>query len=154
MKASRRVIGKIFTYLGLFLAGMGLIGTMGPYMDLQKSGRVTAQVVANELAFNQPGVFAYRLQLKNDSMRGEQRTTLTTVVRAATEEKAWANYKGNHLVKGQTYEFFTDPENPERLQPFKGYNFATFGKFAALGLAGVLVFFVGMTIVRKEKGTR
>ena len=136
MKVSRRTIGKIFTYLGLFLTGLGIIGTMGPYLELQRSGRVSAQVMANELAFKQSGVFAYRLQLKNDSLRGEQRTTLTTVVRAATEEKAWENYKGKHLVKGQTYEFFTDPDNPERLQPFKGYNMATFGKFVALGQIG------------------
>ena len=151
MKPSRRVLGKIFTYLGLFLTGMGLIGFLGPYLELQRSGRITAQVVSNEIAHRQPGAFGFRLQIKWDRPQGEQRTTVTTVVRAKSEDEARQTYRGKHLVAGQSYEFFTDPDNPERIQPFKGYNTTTFGKFIVIALAGVVVFFVGMTIVRNLK---
>jgi hypothetical protein len=54
-------------------------------------------------------------------------------------------------VTGQTYEFYTDPEHLERIQPFKGYNWVTFGKFVGIALAGVVVFFTGMTIVRQDR---
>lgn len=151
MKPSKRVLGKIFTYLGLFLTGIGMIGTLGPHMELQRSGRVMAQVISNDIAYKQQGVYAFRLQLKWDKPEGEQRTTLTTPVHAASEEAARKSYRGKHLVAGQTYEFYTDPNNPERIQPFKGYNWTTFGLFAAVTIAGIVVFFVGMTIVRKER---
>lgn len=150
-KVPKRVLGKIFTYLGLFLTGVGLIGTLGPYMELRRSGRVTAEVVGNDIAYRLPGVYAFRLQLKWAKLEGEQRTTLTTPVRASSEEAARKAYRGKHLFAGQTYEFYTDSDNPDRIQPFKGYNWTTFGTFIALGLAGIAVFFTGMTIVRKEK---
>lgn len=151
MKPSRRVLGKMFTYLGLFLTGMGLIGVLGPYLELQRSNKITAQVVSNDIAHRQAGAFGFRLQLKWDRPEGEQRTTITTVVRAKSEAEARESYRGKHLAAGQSYEFFTDPDNPERIQPFKGYNPGTFGKFIAIALAGVVVFFVGMTIVRGTK---
>lgn len=151
MKPSRRVLGKMFTYLGLFLTGMGLIGVLGPYLELQRSQKITAQVVSNDIAHRQPGAFGFRLQLKWSKPEGEQRTNITTVVRAKSEDEARKSYRGNQLVAGQSYEFYTDPENPDRIQPFKGYNPETFGKFIAIAVAGVLVFFVGMTIVRNLK---
>lgn len=154
MNLSRRVLGKTFTYLGLFLTGIGMIGTLTPYMELQRSGKITAEVLSNDIAYRQPGVFAFRLQLKWGSAAGEQRTTLTTPVRAASEEAARASYRGKHLQPGQSYEFYTDPANPQRIQPFKGYNWATFGLFAAVGLAGAAVFLVGMSIVRKDRAAR
>ena len=151
MKPSRRALGKIFTYLGLFLTGVALIGIMGPHMELQRSGRLTAQVLGNDIGYRQPGMFAFRLQLKWTTADGEQRTNITTPVRAASEEQARKAYRGRHLVAGQTYEFYTDPENPDRIQPFKGYNWTTFGTFLLLSVAGIAVFFTGMTIVRKDK---
>jgi len=151
MKPTKRQLGKIFTYLGLFLTGIGMIGILGPHMELQRSGRVMAQVVSNDIAFRQPGIFAFRLQLKWDKPEGEQRTTLTTPVRAASEDEARGKYRGKHLIAGQTYEFYTDSDNIDRIQPFKGYNWTTFGTFVALTIAGVAVFFVGMSIVRKDK---
>lgn len=151
MKPSRRVLGKMFTYLGLFLTGMGLIGIMGPHLDLQRSGRLMAQVVGNDIAYRQQGMYAFRLQLKWTTADGEQRTNITTPVRAATEAEARDAYRGKHYTTGQTYEFYTDAEHPDRIQPFKGYNAATFGKFVAITLAGILVFSVGMTIVRQDK---
>ena len=151
MKPSRRVLGKMFTYLGLFLTGMGMIGILGPYLELQRSHKIMAQVVSNDIAHQQPGAYGFRLQLKWDRPEGEQRTTITTVVRAKSEAEARESYRGKHLAAGQTYEFYTDPENPDRIQPFKGYNPATFGKFIAITLAGVVVFFVGMSIVRGQK---
>lgn len=154
MNLSRRVLGKIFTYLGLFLTGMGIIGTLAPYMQLQRSGKIQAQVLSNDIAYRQPGVFAFRLQLKWGSAEGEQRTTLTTPVHAASEEAARASYRGKHLVAGQSYEFYTDPDNPQRVQPFRGYNWATFGLFSVVGVAGIAVFLVGMSIVRKERAAR
>lgn len=154
MKVSRRTLGKIFTYLGLFLTGMGMIGIMGPHLELQRSPKIMAQVVANDIAYRQPGAFGFRLQLKWDRPEGEQRTTLTTVVRSSSEDAARKAYRGKDLVPGQTYEFYTDPENPERIQPFKGYNYATFGKFIVFTLAGIVVFFTGMTIIRKDKAAK
>ena len=151
MKPTRRALGKMFTYLGLFLTGTGLIGIMGPHLELQRSGRLMAQVVGNDIGYRQPGMFAFRLQLKWTTADGEQRTNITTPVKAATEAEAREAYRGKHYVAGQTYEFYTDAENPERIQPFKGYNAATFGKFVGITLAGILVFFVGMTIVRQDK---
>ena len=150
MSVSRRALGKIFTYLGLFLTGIGMIGILGPHMELQKSGRVMAQVLANDIAFRGEGVYSFRLQLKWTTPEGEQRTNLTTPVRAGSEAEAREKYRGKHLVAGQTYEFFTDADNPERIQPFKGYNWATFGKFVALAAAGIVVFFTGMRIVRDQ----
>ena len=151
MKPSRRALGKIFTYLGLFLTGVAVIGIMGPHMELQRSGRLTAQVLGNDIGYRQPGMFAFRLQLKWTTAEGEQRTNITTPVRAASEDQARKAYRGRHLVAGQTYEFYTDPENPDRIQPFKGYNWTTFGTFLLLSVAGIAVFFTGMTIVRKDK---
>jgi hypothetical protein len=151
MKPSKRALGKIFTYMGLFLTGVALIGLMGPYMELQRSGRLMAQVLGNDIAYRQPGMFAFRLQLKWMTTEGEQRTNITTPVRASTEEEARRAYRGKHLVSGQTYEFYTNAENPERIEPFKGYNWATFGKFVLLTVAGLIVFLTGMTIVRKAR---
>lgn len=152
MKPSRRALGKIFTYLGLFLTGVALIGTMGPHMELQRSGRLMAQVLGNDIGYRQPGMFAFRLQLKWTTPEGEQRTNITTPVRAASEDAARKAYRGRHLVTGQTYEFYTDAEHPDRIQPFKGYNWTTFGTFVLLSVAGIVVFFTGMTIVRKDTG--
>jgi len=151
MKPSKRALGKIFTYMGLFLTGVALIGIMGPHMELQRSPRIMAQVVGNDIGYKQPGMFAFRLQLKWTSLEGDQRTNITTPVRAATEEAARQAYRGKHLVTGQTYEFYTDAENPDRIQPFKGYNWATFGKFLLIAIAGIVIFVTGMTIVRKVK---
>ena len=151
MKPSKRALGKIFTYLGLFLTGVALIGIMGPHMELQRSGRLMAQVVGNDIGYRQPGMFAFRLQLKWMTSEGEQRTNITTPVRAASEDEARRAYRGKHFVTGQTYEFYTDAENPDRIQPFKGYNWTTFGKLALLSVAGIVVFFTGMTIVRKGR---
>lgn len=151
MKPTKRVLGKIFTYLGLFLTGMGLIGIMGPHLELQRSGRLMAQVLGNDIGYRQPGMYAFRLQLKWTTADGEQRTNITTPVRAASEEEAWKSYRGNHLITGQTYEFYTDPENLDRIQPFKGYNWITFGKFVLISIAGLVVFFIGMTIVRQDR---
>ncbi|MBI2689037.1 MAG: hypothetical protein HYX27_22265 [Acidobacteria bacterium] len=151
MKPTRRVWGKIFTYLGLFLTGIGTIGILGPHIELQRSGRVMAQVVSNEIAYRHEGAYGFRLQLKWDKPEGEQRTTLTTLVRAGSEEAARKAYKGKHLVGGQTYEFYTDADNPDRIQPFKGYNWATFGTFVLLAVAGIIVFFTGMSIIRSAK---
>ena len=154
MVASKRVLGKIFTYLGLLLTGVGAIGILGPWIELQRSGRQVAQVVANDIGYRQPGMFAFRLQLKWNAIEGEQRTNITTPVRAATEAEARNSYRGRHLVAGQSYEFFTDAEHSDRIQPFKGYNWTTFGKFILLAAAGVVVFFTGMTIVRKDRAQR
>ncbi|HEU0119966.1 MAG TPA: hypothetical protein VFQ91_05525 [Bryobacteraceae bacterium] len=154
MNLSRRALGKIFTYLGLFLTGMGMIGLLGPYMEMQRSSKIAAQVLSNDIGYRQPGVFAFRLQLKWGNAENEQRTTLTTPVHAASEEAARAAYRGKHLQPGQTYEFYTDPEHPERIQPFKGYNWSTFGIFAGVGVAGLAVFLTGMSIVRKERSGR
>lgn len=147
----KRVLGKIFTYLGLFLTGIGMIGVLGPHLDLQRSERVMAQVVGNDLAFRQPGAYGFRLQLKWTTSEGDQRTNITTIVRAASEEAAKQEYRGKHLVAGQTYELFTDAANPERIQPFKGYNWLTFGKFLAFVIAGLVVFFTGMAIIRQQR---
>lgn len=154
MVVSKRAFGKIFTYLGLFLTGVGAIGILGPHIELQRSGRVMAQVLGNDIGFRQPGLYAFRLQLKWTGTTGDQRTNLVTPVRAASEQEARNSYRGKHLIPGQTYEMFTDPENPEKIQPFKGYNWTTFGKFALITLAGVIVFFVGMSIIRTDKGER
>ena len=151
MKPSKRALGKIFTYMGLFLTGVSLIGTMGPHMELQRSGKVMAQVLGNEIGYQQPGMYAFRLQLKWTTPEGDQRTNLTTPVRAASEAAAREAYKGKHLVAGHTYELYTDPVNPEKIQPFKGYNWTTFGKFILLGIAGLVVFFTGMTIVQQAR---
>jgi hypothetical protein len=151
MGLSKRVLGKIVTYLGLFLTGIGIIGILGPHLELQRSGRLMAQVIGNDIAYRQPGMYGFRLQLKWTAPEGEQRTNITTAVRAGSEEEARRNYRGKHLVAGQTYEFFTDPDKPDRIQPFKGYNWTTFGTFVLLALAGIIVFFTGMTIVRQEK---
>jgi len=149
MKPSKRAIGKVFTYMGLFLTGMSLIATMGPHLELQRSPRVMAQVIGNDIGYQQPGMYAFRLQLKWTTPEGEQRTNITTPVRAASEAAARDAYKGKHLLAGQTYEFYTDSQNPERIQPFKGYNWTTFGKFLLIGIAGIVVFLTGMTIVRQ-----
>ena len=151
MVASKKVLGKIFTYLGLLVTGIGSLGIIGPHLELQRSGRLMAQVVSNDIAYRQPGAFGYRLQLMWTSVIGEQRSTITTIVRAASEEEAHRKYKGNHLIAGQTYEFYTDPERPDRIQPFKGYNWATFGMFGMLIVAGIIVFFTGMSIIRRER---
>lgn len=151
MVVSKRALGKIFTYLGLLVTGIGILGILGPHLELQRSGRLMAQVVSNDIAYRQPGAFGYRLQLKWTSVVGEQRSTITTIVRAASEEEARKKYKGNHLVAGQTYEFYTDPERPDRIQPFKGYNWTTFGTFGMLIIAGIIVFFAGMSIIRRER---
>ncbi len=151
MVVSKRVLGKTFTYLGLFLTGLGIIGILGPHMELQRSGHIMAQVVGNDIGFRQQGVYAFRLQLKWTSPDGEQRTNITTPVRAASEEEARAAYRGRHLQVGQTYEFYTDSDRPDRIEPFKGYNWPTFGKFVLFAIAGIVVFFTGMTIVRKER---
>jgi hypothetical protein len=151
MKPGKRALGKILTYLGLFLTGVSLIGIMGPHMELQRSGRLMAQVIGNDIGYRQPGVFSFRLQLKWTTADGERRTTITTPVRSASEAEARQAYRGKHLVAGQTYEFYTDAENPERVEPFKGYNWTTFGKFVLLGVAGIVVFFTGMTIIRKAR---
>lgn len=154
MAVSKRVIGKAFTYLGLFLSGMGMLGILGPYMDLQRSDHIMAQVTGNDIAYRLPNTFAFRLQLKWTSTAGEQRTNITTPVHAATEEEARAAYRGKHLVPGQTYEFYADPEHPDRILPFKGYNWATFGKFLLIAVAGLVVFVTGMTIVRQDKPSK
>lgn len=151
MVVPKKLLGKIFTYLGLLVTGIGLLGILGPYVELQRSGRLTAQVVSNDVAYRQPGAFGYRLQLKWASVIGEQRSTITTIVRAATEDEARRKYRGNHLFAGQTYEFYTDPERPDRIQPFKGYNWTTFGTFGMLALAGIVVFFTGMSVTRRER---
>ena len=151
MGLSKRVLGKIVTYLGLFLTAIGVLGILGPHMDLQRSGRMMAQVIGNDIGYRQPGVYAFRLQLKWTAPEGEQRTNITTPVRAGSEEEARRSYRGKHLVAGQTYEFFTDPDKPDRIQPFKGYNWTTFGTFVLLTVAGFVVFFTGMTIVRQDK---
>ena len=151
MVASKRVLGKIFTYLGLLVTGIGILGILGPHIEMQRSGRLMAQVVSNDIAYRQPNAFGYRLQLKWTSVTGEQRSTITTIVRAASEEEARKKYKGNHLVAGQTYEFYTDPDRPDRIQPFKGYNWTTFGTFGMLVVAGIAVFFTGMSVVRRER---
>ena len=38
MKPSKRAWGKIFTYLGLFLTGIGIIGVLGPHLELSRAG--------------------------------------------------------------------------------------------------------------------
>lgn len=151
IKPGKRAIGKIFTYMGLFLTGVALIGFMGPYMDIQRSGRIKAEVLGNDIGYRQSGMFAFRLQLKWMTVDGAQRTNITTPVRAASEEEARKAYRGKHLIPGQTYEFYSDSDNPDRIQPFKGYNWPTFGKFLLLTVAGLVVFFTGMTIMSKAK---
>ncbi len=146
-----RILGKVVTYLGLLLTGIGVIGILGPHMDLQRSGKMTAEVIGNDIGYRTEGVYSFRLQLRWASPEGEQRTNITTPVRAKSEEEARRIYRGAHLLAGQTYEFYTDAANPEIIQPFKGYNWATFGRFASFGLAGIVVFFTGMAIVRKDR---
>jgi hypothetical protein len=144
-------VGKIVTYLGLLLTGIGTIGILGPHMDLQRSGKMMAEVIGNDIGYRTEGVYSFRLQLRWTAPEGEQRTNITTPVRAATEEEARRKYRGAHLLAGRTYEFYTDAADPERIQPFKGYNWATFGKFGLFGLAGIVVFFTGMAITKKDR---
>lgn len=151
MKLSPRVLGKGITYLGLLITGMGVLGIVEPAMQLQRSPRMMAEVVGNDIAYKQPGVYLFRLQLKWMTEEGERRTTITTPVRAATEDEARKVYRGGHYQSGQVYQFFASPDNPERVQPFRGYDFATFGKPGMLAAAGVLLFLLGMAVVKRAK---
>ncbi|MBM3787748.1 MAG: hypothetical protein FJW30_25625 [Acidobacteria bacterium] len=147
--AKRRVAGKVLTYLGLFLTGAGMLGGLQPHLDIARSEKVMAQVTGNDIAYRQPGLFGFRLQLKWTAVEGEQRTNITTPVRAADETAARRTYRGRHLEVGQTYEFSTSPGDPNRLQPFLAYNWDTFGRFLLITLAGFLAFAAGMSLARR-----
>jgi hypothetical protein len=146
-----RLPGKILTYLGLFLTGAGMIGILGPHMDLQRSGKVMAEVVANDLAYHRDNTYAFRLQLRWTKADGEQRTTITTPVKASSEQEARSQYRGRGYAVGQTYEIYTSAQDPDRVEPFKGYNASTFGKWLAIAIAGFVLFFAGMSTVRRAK---
>lgn len=148
---SRRFAGKLLTYFGLFLTGAGMLGALQPHMELSRSQKVQAEVIGNEIAFRQPGLFGFRLQLKFFGELGEQRVNITTPVRAASEGEALLAYRGKHFQVGKTYEFYTTPEDPNRVQPFKNYDWPTFGRFLLVTAAGFVFFAIGMYVTRTEK---
>ena len=148
---SRRFAGKLLTYLGLFLTGAGMLGALQPHMELSRSQKVQAEVVGNEIAFRQQGLFGFRLQLKFFGETGEQRVNITTPVRAASEGEALLQYRGKHFQTGRTYEFYATPDDPNRLQPFKNYDWPTFGRFILIIAAGFVLFAIGMYLIRSGK---
>lgn len=148
---SRRFAGKLLTYVGLFFTGAGMLGALQPHMELSRSQKVQAEVIGNEIAYRQPGLFGFRLQLKFFGELGEQRVNITTPVRANDEGSALLAYRGKHFQVGKTYEFYTTPDDPNRLQPFKNYDWPTFGRFILIIVAGFVLFAVGMKVTRSEK---
>lgn len=147
----RRLAGKVLTYLGLFFTGAGMLGGLQPHMEIARSAKVMAQVTGNDIAFRQPGMFGFKLQLKWTSLEGEQRTNITTPVRATDEASARNSYRGRHLEVGKTYEFSTTPDDPNRLQPFLAYNWDNFGRFVLITAAGFAMFAAGMALIRRAR---
>jgi hypothetical protein len=138
-------------YAACFLVGAGLLGAFRPHLELQQCERVTATVVGNDLAYQNAGVYGFRLQLKWSKPDGENRTTITTPVRAASEAEARRKYPGAHIQAGETRVFYTAQDDPDRILPFRGYNWQTFGGYAMLTVSGLSAFGIGMWLIRRGK---
>lgn len=143
--------GRILLYAGCFLAGAGLLGAFRPHLDLQQCERVTATVVSNDLSFHNAGVYGFRLQLRWNKPDGENRTTITTPIRASSEADARRSYRGAHYQPGTTYTFYTAADDPDRILPFMGYNWQTFGQYLMLAVSGLAAFGIGMVLIRRGK---
>lgn len=144
-----RTAGKVMLFSGVFFVGVAMLGAWKPYYQLQQAPRVRAKVLKNDIGYKTATGWAFQLQLSYLSDIGEQRTQLTTPVKAATEDEARRKYRGAAIVVGQEYDFPVDPDDPTRVLPFVGYNWRTFGQYLVSAIGGFIAFGVGMALVKQ-----
>lgn len=144
-----RTAGKVLLFSGVFMVGMAMLGAWQPYTQLQGATFVRTKVLANNVAFHNDNGYAFHLRLAWQGITGEERTQITSFVKAPDEEQARRKYRGKHLVAGQEYEFPLDPQEPSRILPFTGYNWRTFGQFIIMALGGLISFGIGMYLTKK-----
>lgn len=146
-----RIAGKALLYLGIFFTAVGSFNAMQPYLKLQKAQFVQAKVLRNEFVRKTSNGYAFQMQLSwnpGTTEQSERRIVITNLVKGSSQADAEANYKGRHYQAGQSYAMPLNPDDQERIEPWLGYNWNTFGRPLILTGAGLGLFLIGMALVR------